>query len=503
MNFRCSYLYKLLMRSILLSMFLIGSAYGATITGLRLPEGQQTKLEAFRIDGEYYVKSSSLAKFLKGEETIDFFDKTGGIDFADFDIEYSLFSSFIKCGENIYNIYRPVQFRDGAFILPVRYLSDILNRVSPDDFSWDGETLTVSPPVFNVTGINAIQKINGLLIEIELKEKLRFDAVKTDDSWLIVTVSEGKVDSLAFTRRIPVPPVYAVKTYQFDRSAQVSVRLRPRDFTFTTKLKTNPYRIQILVRGEGFMDHSRIAEKDTIADFSNNPIDVIVIDPGHGGEDIGAIGPANAQEKDIALKISRLLYKLLKDDHRFNPILTRQDDVLVQLSERTALANSVGGDMFISIHANASENEKARGIITYFLADAKTDEARATATLENASIRFEDVESRKQYLTDLDFTLRDMIQTEFQRESADLADIIQQRVKKATGIKSRGVDQAGFFVLDKAYMPSVLVETAFISNKKDEKLLVDENFQAKIAQAIYESIAAFKEKYESDNKASK
>jgi N-acetylmuramoyl-L-alanine amidase len=96
-----------------------------------------------------------------------------------------------------------------------------------------------------------------------------------------------------------------------------------------------------------------------------------------------------------------------------------------------------------------------------------------------------------------------MIQTEFQRESAHLADIIQQRIKKATGTKSRGVDQAGFFVLDKAYMPAVLVETAFISNEKDEKLLLDEDFQSKIAQAIYESIAAFKEKYEPDNKTSK
>ncbi len=503
MNFRCLYLYNLLMRSILFSLLLIGSAYGDTITGLRLPENQKTKLEAYKIDGEYYIKSASLAIFLEGEETIDFFDKTGGIDFRDFDIKYSLFSSFIECGEIIYNIYKPVQFMDGSFILPVRYLTDILNRVSPDDFRWDGKTLTVSPPVYNVTGINAIQKINGLLIEIEIKEKLRFDAVKTDDSWLIVTISEGKVDSLAFTRRIPVPPVYAVKTYQFDRSAQVSVRLRPRDFTFTTKLKTNPYRIQVLVRGEGFMDQSMVAQKDTGADFSNNPIDVIVIDPGHGGDDIGAIGPAGTQEKDVALKIARYLYGLLKNDAVFNPVMTRQDDVMVPLSERTALANSIGGDMFISIHANASENEKARGIISYFLADAKTDEARATATLENASIRFEDVESQKQYLTDLDFTLRDMIQTEFQRESAHLADIIQQRIKKATGTKSRGVDQAGFFVLDKAYMPAVLVETAFISNEKDEKLLVDENFQSKIAQAIYESIVAFKEKYESDNSTSK
>ena len=89
-----------------------------------------------------------------------------------------------------------------------------------------------------------------------------------------------------------------------------------------------------------------------------------------------------------------------------------------------------------------------------------------------------------------------MIQTEFQKESADLADIIQINIKKKTKIKSRGVDQAGFFVLDKAYMPAVLIETAFISNKDDEKLLKDDEFQRKTANAIYESIRAFKEKYD-------
>jgi len=227
-----------------------------------------------------------------------------------------------------------------------------------------------------------------------------------------------------------------------------------------------------------------------------------VIDPGHGGEDLGAVGPRNTFEKDIVLSISKYLYDLFKEDKRFEPVMTRQDDVFIPLSERTSLANSIGGDIFVSIHANASKNKKARGLITFFLADARTDQARAAATLENSSIRFENVENQKQYLTDLDFTLRDMIQTEFQRESADLADMIQKNMKKSADIESRGVDQAGFFVLDKAYMPAVLVETAFISNSNDERLLREKDFQKKWARAIYDSIVAFKEKYELDKRTS-
>jgi N-acetylmuramoyl-L-alanine amidase len=166
------------------------------------------------------------------------------------------------------------------------------------------------------------------------------------------------------------------------------------------------------------------------------------------------------------------------------------------------LANSVGGDLFISIHANAAKNKKAAGMITFSLADAKTDEARAAASLENSSISFENVKNQKQYATDLDFTLRDMVQTEYQRESVDLSDIIQKTMSKGAGINSRGVDQAGFFVLDKAYMPAVLVETAFITNVGDEKKLKSEEFQKNVARAIYDSIVAFKDKYEGQKRTS-
>ncbi len=503
MNFPNISLYKISMRNVLAILRLCRAAFAGEIEGLKLPGGEGSKLTAFEIDNQTYVKSTSLAEFLEGEESIDFFAKTGSIDFGDYNIDYSLFSPYVRCGENVYNIYLPVQFYDGAFLLPIRYTVDVLNKVAPLKLAWDGRKIVISPPVFNVTGMAASQKLNGLLIELDLKEKLRFDVVKTDDNWLIITVSDGKVDSLAFTRRIAVPAIYEIKTYQFDRSAQISVRIRPRDFTFTSKLREDPYRIQILIKGESFADSVETSQHFVEEDFSDNMIDVIVIDPGHGGDDLGATGPVNTFEKDVVLSISKLVFKHLADDDRFMPVMTRQEEIFIPLSERTALANSVGGDMFISIHANASENRKIRGLTTFFLADARTDQARAAATLENSSIRFENVEDQKQYLTDLDFTLRDMIQTEFQRESADLADIIQKRMKQTTQTKSFGVDQAGFFVLDKAYMPAVLVETAFISNGDDEKLLRDDDFQIKCARAIYDSIIEFKEKYESERGASR
>ncbi|HBC45859.1 MAG TPA: hypothetical protein DEO84_00205 [candidate division Zixibacteria bacterium] len=485
---------KFILILLIFTSLAISPAYG------QLPAGKESELDSYQIDGDTYISATSLAQFLGGNESIDFLSKSGKTDFNGISIEYSLFSPFIKSGDDIYNIYKPVIFQDGSFLIPIRYLVSVLNKVSSQQFTWAGKALKVSNPEFNITGINASQKINGLLIEIYMKEGLRFDAMKTDDNWLAITFSNGKIDSMAFRKRIPARAVYDVKTYQFENSCQVSVRLRPRDFTFTSKVKEDPLRVQFLIRGEGFSDSAMIAEEK--APISDNPIDVIVIDPGHGGEDKGAVGPSGTKEKDITLKIAKEIYKLLKDDGRFKPVMTRQDDVFVPLSQRTALANSMGGDIFVSIHANAAKNKKAAGVIAFSLAEAKSDQARAAATLENSAIRFEKVDDQKQYKTDLDFTLRDMVQTEYLRESVDLADIMEKGMVKNTKIESRGVDQAGFFVLDKAYMPAVLLETAFISNKQDEKKLKSDDFQQKTAKAVYDAIVAFKERYESQNRSS-
>jgi N-acetylmuramoyl-L-alanine amidase len=502
MNREALYLYKESMWrfhcTLALALFLFGAGYSKA----DLSDGKTADLRPRKINGLSYVDSRSLAKFLEGSESIDYISKSGKTEFSGISFEYSLYSAFIKSGDDVYNIYMPVIFDDGGFLFPMKYLAPVLNKISSLEFSWSDPKLVVSKSRFNVTGMDAVQKMNGLLVEIYIKENLKYDAIRTDDNWLVVTVNGGKVDSLAFQKHLPVKAVYGVKTYQFGNSCQVSLRLRPRGFSFISKTKEDPLRIQFLVRGEGFSDSTGLSDELAKDAFSNNTIDVIVVDPGHGGEDFGAMGPSGTKEKDIVLKIARHLNRLLKEDGRFKPIMTRQDDVFVPLSQRTALANSVGGDLFISIHANAAANKKASGIIAFFLADAKNDEARATASLENSSIRFENLQDQEHYHTDLDFTLRDMVQSEFLRESADLAEVVHRMMSKTTGLRTRGVDQAGFFVLDKAYMPAILLETGFISNKDDEKRLRSDDFQRETAQAIFDAIVAFKEKYEGQTRTS-
>ncbi len=225
----------------------------------------------------------------------------------------------------------------------------------------------------------------------------------------------------------------------------------------------------------------------------------IVIDPGHGGKDPGAVGRHIVlKEKDIVLNIAKKVKELLEKNLDVTVLLTREDDRFVSLGDRTDFANNHQADLFISIHCNASYNTKANGTEVYYLSTAQTDEARAVEAMENDAIRFEDPESIKRY-SDLDFILYDMRQNEYLIESSELAEMCQGYLVKGLNTKDNGVKQANFYVLKGAFMPAILVEVAFLSNKWEERKLQYRNFQNGAAKSIYETIKEFKKKYDKMN----
>ncbi len=223
----------------------------------------------------------------------------------------------------------------------------------------------------------------------------------------------------------------------------------------------------------------------------------IVIDPGHGGKDPGAVGKGKIYEKHITLAISRFLRTELKK--RFsdlNIIITRNDDRFLELSRRTDIANNYirrnSNGLFISIHANASLSSKISGYETYFLSQNPTnEEARNTAALENNVIVLEEKSSKKQY-GDIDFIEAAMMTTQIQKESSMLARSIQKGMEKRNrSFKSRGVRKADFYVLRGVLMPAVLVEVGFITNSKEKQYLVSSNHQKTIARGIADGVGLF------------
>ncbi|MDB4876314.1 MAG: N-acetylmuramoyl-L-alanine amidase [Gemmatimonadetes bacterium] len=234
----------------------------------------------------------------------------------------------------------------------------------------------------------------------------------------------------------------------------------------------------------------------------------IVVDAGHGGVDNGMTGPIGGgpriYEKTITLAVAMKLGEQL-EARGVDVVYTRTADTLIALDDRGRIANRANGDLFISIHVNAANpNWKdpggSRGFETYFLSEARTEDARRVEHMENESIQFED--SSKPSADDpLGFIKADMAQNEHLRESSELADIIQQRLGKMHPGPSRGVKQAGFRVLVTAYMPAVLVEIGFGTNPREAAFLSDPAKQSAIAAAVADAAMTYLRRYEDRTKA--
>ena len=210
-------------------------------------------------------------------------------------------------------------------------------------------------------------------------------------------------------------------------------------------------------------------------------VKTIVIDPGHGGKDPGAVNRKGLKEKDIALKIGLRLRNLLKKAG-YTVYMTRDRDVYVPLEARTAFANQKGADLFISIHLNA-RSSTSHGIETYYLGFASTQEAKQLAALENAMAAGT--------MGDLEEVFHKIMKNTKIKESKQLAGIIQQRLTRKTGRKDRGVRTAPFVVLIGANMPSVLAEVGFISHKEEGKLFTKTSYRRKIAEALAEAVKQY------------
>lgn len=214
----------------------------------------------------------------------------------------------------------------------------------------------------------------------------------------------------------------------------------------------------------------------------------IVLDPGHGGKDPGAIGIGGLAEKDIVLNVAKKLARKLKAELGVQVVLTRNDDRFVPLEDRTAMANSEDADLFISLHVNASPNTDARGIETYYLDNTTDEAALRLAARENGTSR--------RNISDLQFILSDMTQNMKLEDSIALAHrlhgaLVGGMAKVVGDVKDLGVKKALFHVLVGARMPSVLVEMFFITHRSEARVMSQENYQEALVESLYEGIQKF------------
>ena len=220
---------------------------------------------------------------------------------------------------------------------------------------------------------------------------------------------------------------------------------------------------------------------------------LVVIDAGHGGRDPGAVGPAGTREKDVNLAVARRVAAILSQDPTLDVRLTRNRDTLIALRDRARFANSWRGEgqpaLFMSIHCNAHNSRSETGYETYFLAEARTADARRVQAMEDAAEQYEERPSGGD--NPLSFIMSDLRQNQYLRQSSDWAQMIQNRLREVHPGPNRGVKQAGFAVLVGAFMPAVLVEVGFISNRNEEQMLMDPRQQDTLARQLAAGVQDF------------
>jgi N-acetylmuramoyl-L-alanine amidase len=297
--------------------------------------------------------------------------------------------------------------------------------------------------------------------------------------------------------------VKGVRLGQFDlNTVRVVFDLSSQSYNFKILNLEDPARLVVDIFGPG----GKSSNKDEVKAALEPEFDAVqpesrqqrfirktvVIDPGHGGHDPGAVGPTGVHEKNVVLDIAIRAKKILSKSHPdYAVVLTRETDVFIPLPKRAAIANNMRSDLFVSVHANASSNRKARGIETYLLNATTSDEALRTAARENG-VSFKKM---KQSQSEMDVILTSLASQNKRDESLKLAGNIQKtlvtRVSKRypqTGNHGVGVKGAPFYVLVGADMPASLVEVSFISNREEEKLLKTEAYRQMLAQSIADGI---------------
>jgi N-acetylmuramoyl-L-alanine amidase len=234
-------------------------------------------------------------------------------------------------------------------------------------------------------------------------------------------------------------------------------------------------------------------------------VKVVVIDAGHGGHDPGCIS-GGVKEKDIALDIALKLGKYIEDSMKdVTVVYTRKTDKFVELHERSKIANKANADLFISIHCNANDNIHANGTETFVMGLHKSEGNLDVAKRENASIMYEEgYENNEQYggfdpNSPIGHIIFSMYQNAFISKSLEMASFVEEEFQKKTKLKSRGVKQAGFLVLWRTSMPSVLVEAGFLTNAEERKYLSSETGKATVANSVFQALKTYKTKTEAQS----
>ncbi len=388
----------------------------------------------------------------------------------------------------ILSISRPARVVGGALYVPPDFLEKVLFPLVGASGAYDAarKIWPLSEGIPPLTLDVAVVHVEPTTqIVIRQSAAARFVPSLTETGFQI-TWPDQKVMAHYAERHYDDPLVSAVRF----AGNTASIEFKEKGSTARAYPLTSPDRLVVEI---GRPASARTVEPAAVPEPSAPP--TIVIDPGHGGSETGAVGPGGLQEKDVTLQIAHRLAAAAQRLFPCRVVLTRESDSAISLDDRTAVANHEKADLFLSIHANSSRASGARGSETYYLSLEASDKlSQEVASRENQPSLAGGPGAPAAGGTrnpDLDFILWDLAQTAHLKESSELAEAAQEELNVVSGTENRGIKQAPFRVLVGATMPAVLVEAAFISNPEEEKKLASQAFQQSVADAVARAIGRF------------
>ena len=426
---------------------------------------------------------------------------------------------FIIVDDEIYQMPAPALWQGNEMLLPVKYFLPLLNRRTTLNLDYDepNQKVQITSKSYNIADVSISDKENGTVIYIKTLRYFKPEEVTADMryGWLHVDLYAGKANEDKILKAKTAGLVRKIKVFQFAELASLAFLLRKELLSKEIISREGENEVIVVLRTKEEIADSDLTEKSPEEPDEFEPsedikkqleeerrkwlIDVVVIDAGHGGKDPGTIGIGKIKEKDVVLSIAQKLGKIVeKELPEVKVVYTRSSDKFISLKRRTQIANENNGKVFISIHANSNKNKRASGFETYILGPEKGEQARSVVLTENSVIDFEDASTRAEY-KGINTILSTMAQNAFSRQSEYLASLVQQEMDRTLSslkIENRGVKQGPFWVMVGATMPNILVETGFLSNPYDVKVLKTSAYQYKFAQGIFDGLKRFKQDYE-------
>jgi N-acetylmuramoyl-L-alanine amidase len=474
----------------LLAVLTVASIVLAQSSGqgtLRTPSGDHPVTFVVQ-NGQTYLSATEIITALGGTITPD--SSGYKISYNNVLAAFGPDSRFGVVREDLIEMPVPPIAIEGKPFVPWQFFQGFLASAATLDATWDPATrvLLVRPQQQNAIAVQvSVANVQGISkIVLTLSAHAEYSIIREQGAYTI-------------RFKTPIRAPFSEQTYDDPHVTKLTfagndlrIALTAADVVADAYELENPWRVVLDLRKAAAPVPGALPPPPGISHTYDAPgIRTIVIDPGHGGKEVGAIGPSGLMEKDVNLAVAKKLAVSLAAKTGARVVLTREDDSLVSLDQRTGIANQYHADLFLSVHMNSAVVKDAKGSETYFLSLEASDElAKKAAETENASA------TQPTPAADLNLILWDLAQQQYLQESSRFASAIQSELNAATSVQNRGVKQAPFKVLVGATMPAALVEVGFISNPKEEEKLKSDDFQATMVDALTSAVVKYKTDYE-------